>query len=117
MLSAAFIGIILGLWPYAGPALNGSIPGTAKFSVRISGAAGETVRLRAVDVPKGYIASFCTKLVCAPFRVAIALPKSGRETIELQLIENEAGAPQPRIVIVAANHGARATIAFSRAAH
>ncbi len=117
MLSTAVIGLVLTLAPYAGPALNGSDPGTAKFLVGVSGTAGQMVRLRAVGVPTGYIASFCTNLVCAPFRVAFTLPKSGREHVELQLIENTAGAHKPKTVTVAANGGIYASIAFSRATH
>ena len=117
MLSAAVIGLVLTLAPYAGPALHGSVPGTAKFLVSVSGAAGQMVRLRVVGVPAGYIASFCTNLVCAPFRVAFTLPKSGRAHVELQLIENAAGARKPKTVTVAADGGIDASIAFSRAAH
>ena len=117
MLSAALIGLVLTLAPYTGPALHGSLTGTAKFLVSVSGSAGQLVRLRAVGVPPGYIAAFCTNLVCAPFRVAFTLPTSGREHVELQLIRNAAGAHKPKTVTVAANGGIHASIAFSRATH
>jgi hypothetical protein len=71
------------------------------------------VHLRAVGVPAGYIASFCTRRVCAPFAVTFALPTSGRDAVELQLIENTPGAPPPHTVTVAAG-SARASIAFRR---
>lgn len=110
------VGLVLALSPYSGPPINGSISDSAKFSVAIRGNAGQVVVVRAVDLPKGYIASFCTARVCAPFRVTFALPKSGRERIELQLIENEAGATKPTTVSVRAD-GATASIRFSRGSH
>ncbi len=117
MLITALQTLVLILSPYSGPALPGSSPATAKFLVTISGTSGQTVRLRAVGVPKSYIASFCTNRVCAPSHVSFALPQSGRERIELQLIENQSGAQRPKTVTVAGNGGARASIAFSRATH
>jgi len=111
------LALVLALAPFTGPAPNGSLPGTAKFSVKVSGTPGQTVRLRAVGVPRGYIASFCTSRVCAAFHVSFELPKSGRESIELQLIENVAAVPKPKVVTVAADGAHASSIAFSRAAH
>jgi hypothetical protein len=107
--------ITIGLAPFAGPQLPGTIPGTAKFTVHIAGRARQTVSVRAVGVPAGYIASFCTDRVCAPFAVTFALPKTGSASIELQLIENTPGAHAPRRVTVTADGTAAASIAFSRA--
>jgi hypothetical protein len=109
--------LIVSLSPFSGPPPSGSVPGTAKFAVDVSGESGQAVRLRAVGVPRGYIASFCTRRVCAPFNVSFALPESGRESIELQLIENVAGARRPTLVTVAADGAHTASILFSRAAH
>lgn len=106
--------LVLGLAPYTGPVLPGSVPGTSKFGVSVSGTPGTTVELRAVGVPKGYVASFCTSRVCAPFHVSLALPQSGRQRIELQLIKNDPDAQGPRSVTVRAGRTATATIAFSR---
>jgi hypothetical protein len=95
--------------------LNGSVSGTAKFAVQVNGKGGQTVRLRTVGVPAGYVASFCTNRVCAPYHVSFVLPRSGRESIELQLIENVPGARKPRTVTVAADGAHAVSIAFSRA--
>jgi hypothetical protein len=107
--------LVLALTPYAGPAANigGDVVST-KFSVVVRGKAAQTVRLRAVGVPAGYLASFCTKRVCAPFRVSFALPASGRESIELALIENVPGVRKPVSVTVAAPGARPASIAFAR---
>lgn len=117
LLPIAMLSLSLFLGPYVGPPLNASIPGTSKFLVTVRGRAGQRVILRAVDVPAGYVASFCTDRVCAPFRVELALPYSGRQAIELQLIANEPNAREPRTVVVTANRSQRAAIAFKRATH
>ncbi len=109
-MSLPLVGLLIALAPLAGPQRSESVT----FSVDISGTAGEGVRLRAVGVPNGYIASFCTRRVCAPFRVAFALPNSGRESIELQLIENVPGTPRPKMVSVAADGARAVSIAYPR---
>ena len=110
MVALFLLGLVLGIGRYDGPSLPGSIRDTVKFAVRAMGMPGSTVRLRAVGVPKGYIASFCTEHVCSRDRVSLVLPASGRERIELQLIANERGARTPTAVSVAAD-GAR-TVRF-----
>jgi hypothetical protein len=110
----ALVALILALTSYAGPPLQDRSDGDAAFSVAVRGKAGQTVRLRAVDVPAGYIASFCTRRVCSAFHVSFALPPSGRESIELQLIENVAGTPRPAAVTVAAQGARSVSIAFKR---
>jgi hypothetical protein len=104
------IGLIIALAPFGGPVH----PGSAAFSVAISGQAGQIVRLRTVGIPSGFIASFCTPRVCAPFRVAFALPQSGRESIELQVIENVPGARPPKSVTVTAARARAVSIAYPR---
>jgi hypothetical protein len=104
----------LALAPFSGRSIPGSVPGSTKFVLHVHGSPGATVRLRAVRVPKGYVASFCTDRVCSPFRVSLALPNSGRELIEVQLIENVADSAKPQVLEIAADDGHTAIIAFSR---
>jgi hypothetical protein len=113
----AVVALTLALTPFSGPVALTSAPSSAKFSVAIRGSAGQHIRLRTIGVPPGYIASFCTDRVCAPFRVTLALPASGRASIELQLIENTPGARKPRTVTVAADGARSASIAFNRAVY
>jgi hypothetical protein len=94
---------------HAGSSLHA---GSTTFTVRLSGKPEQTVHLRAVGIPSGYIASFCTRHLCAPFRVAFALPKSGRDSIELQVIENVDGSVPPRTVSVAAAGARTVSIAY-----
>ena len=117
MIALAALAVALSLGPYHGPPLNGSVPGTAKFGLAVRGAPYASVRLRASGVPPGWIASFCTDRVCAPFRVTLTLPQSGTQLIEFQLIQNEGGARAPRTITVSSSDGTRATAAFGAATH
>ena len=97
----------LSIGPWTGPALNGTIPGTTKYALHVFAPRGATIRLKALDVPKGWIASFCTTRVCAPFGVTMTLAR-GRDTIELQFIKNYTSAKPPTNVhIIAIGAGAK----------
>ena len=74
------------LAPWTGPELPGSIPNTLKYRLVVAGASGKNVRLQTAGVPKGWVASFCTDRVCAPFKVGVAIPPSGVKVIEFQLV-------------------------------
>jgi stage V sporulation protein SpoVS len=117
MLSFIVLAVGLVLGPYAGAPLPGSVPGTAKFAVHVQGVPGSAVRLRALQVPRGYIASFCTDRVCAPRSVTFKLPPAGKQTIELQLVENTTNARPPTTVVVELNGTLRRSIRFTRATH
>jgi hypothetical protein len=110
VIGLPLVGLLIAVAPFGGPAHSGS----TAFSVAISGKPGEMVHLRAVGLPSGYIASFCTRRVCAPFRVAFALPSSGRESIELQVIENVRGSLPPKRVTVSAAGARTVSIAYPR---
>jgi peroxiredoxin/tetratricopeptide (TPR) repeat protein len=72
--------------PWTGPQLPGSSPDTAKYRLVVTGKPGQSVRLQAKDLPKGWIASFCTDRICAPLQVATTLPDSGVKVIEFQVV-------------------------------
>lgn len=87
----------LSLAPWTGPDLPGSIPDTAKYRLVVAGSAGRSVALRASEVPHGWIASFCSDRVCAPFKTTVAIPASGVKVIEFQLVPPSARAPVPKV--------------------
>jgi len=68
-------------------------PGTRSFAVRVEAPAGTVVRLRALDVPRGWTASFCTPRICSPFQVALAV-RGGTGTIQISYVPGE-GRPVP----------------------
>jgi len=85
------------LVPWTGADLPGSIPNTIKYRLVVADVAGRNVALKATNVPKGWVASFCSDRVCAPFRVSIAIPPSGVKVVEFQLVPPGAKRPAPRV--------------------
>ncbi len=80
------------LAPWTGPDLPGSLSSTVKYRLVVAGAPGSTVRLSAVGLSKGWLASFCTDRLCSPMQRIVALPSSGVKILEFQLIPNDARA-------------------------
>jgi hypothetical protein len=66
-------------------------PGAKSFAVRVNAPAGTLVHLRALDVPRGWIASFCTPRICAPFHVSFRLRERG-DAIQLTYVPTGADA-------------------------
>ena len=66
----------------AGTCRPSADPSVTEYAVRVHAPAGSTVRLRALDVPPGWTASFCTARICSPQHVDLPL-RSGAETIQL----------------------------------
>jgi len=93
------------LAPWTGPELPGSAPDTAKYRLVLTGPAGKTVALRAADLPKGWIASFCLDRICAPLRVTTTLPSTGVKVIEFQVVPPDARSlahvPSVRVIATA----------------
>lgn len=90
----------ISLAPWTGAELPGSVPNTLKYRLVVSGAAGRNVSLKAADVPKGWVASFCTDRVCAPFEVSVSIPDSGVKVVEFQLVPPQANAATPRVRVI-----------------
>jgi thiol-disulfide isomerase/thioredoxin len=89
------------LAPWTGAELPGSIPNTIKYRLVVAGTPGKTLALHTSDVPKGWVASFCSDRVCSPFKLSLALPASGVKVIEFQLVPPEAGAKVGKVHVVA----------------
>jgi peroxiredoxin len=101
--SATRTSTALSFAPWTGPQLPGSAPDTAKYRLVVTGKPGQSIRLHAVDLPKGWIASFCTDRICAPLQVATTLPDSGVKVIEFQVVPPDAKSlghvPSVRVVV------------------
>jgi peroxiredoxin len=89
------------LAPWTGADLPGSVPSTIKYRLAVAGNAGANVNLTTQGLPKGWVASFCTDRICAPFKVGVTLPPSGVKVIEFQLIPDAPGSAEPHITILA----------------
>jgi peroxiredoxin/tetratricopeptide (TPR) repeat protein len=93
------------LAPWTGAELPGSIPNTIKYRLVVEGAAGKTLALHTADVPKGWVASFCSDKVCSPFKLSLVLPQSGVKVIEFQLVPPSAGAKAGKVSVIATDGG------------
>jgi hypothetical protein len=83
-------------------------PGVTSFAVRVGAPAGSVVQLRAVDVPRGWIASFCTPHVCSPFHVTLPV-HAGTAAIQLSYVREDARAGAlHRLHVIAGSSGERA---------
>jgi hypothetical protein len=83
-------------------------PGAKSFAVRVAAQAGTVVRLSALDLPHGWIASFCTPHICSPFHVALPVG-AGTGTIQISYVpENAHAAPLRALHVAATNAAGRA---------
>jgi hypothetical protein len=89
----------------AAGACHAAAPGVRSYAVRVTAPAGSAVRLGALDVPSGWIASFCTPRVCSPFHVTLPV-RTGSATIQLSYVREDARAGGLRRLHVAARAGA-----------
>jgi peroxiredoxin/tetratricopeptide (TPR) repeat protein len=103
-------GAKLSVVPWTGAVLPGSIPDTIKYRVVVAGTAGKTIALAASDVPKGWVASFCSDKICAPFHVSVEIPDGGVKIVEFQLVPPAGKAPAPKVRITSTGDGPQASV-------
>jgi peroxiredoxin/tetratricopeptide (TPR) repeat protein len=108
-LGDAHAGTSLSIAPWTGAELPGSIPDTIKYRVIVVGGAGKTIALKASDVPKGWVASFCSDKVCAPFHVSVEIPDSGVKIVEFQLVPPAATSQAPKVRITSSGDGSESS--------
>ena len=102
-------GLSVSLAPWTGADLPGSIPNTIKYRLVVAGGGRANVLLRASNVPKAWVASFCSDKVCAPGRVTLALPDSGVKVVEFQLVPPGARATAPKVRVTGSDGRSQAT--------
>jgi peroxiredoxin/Flp pilus assembly protein TadD len=102
-------GPAVSLAPWTGADLPGSVPNTIKYRLIVAGVAGHNVALKTADVPKGWVASFCTDKICAPFKVNVAIPDSGVKVVEFQLVPPQAKSAAPRVRVIGSDGGREST--------
>ncbi len=98
-------GATVSVAPWTGRELRGSIPNTIKYRIVVAGHAGKNVTLKASDVPKGWVASFCSDLVCSPFTMALEIPPSGVKIVEMQLVPPDAKDAAPKVRVTSSGDG------------
>ncbi len=90
----------LSLAPWTGADLPGSVPNTIKYRLVVAGTAGKSIALSTADLPKGWVASFCTDRICAPFKVKVDIPASGVKIIEFQLVPPDKNAAPGKVRVI-----------------
>ncbi|TAM85673.1 hypothetical protein EPN42_14665 [bacterium] len=97
----------ISLAPWTGPELPGSVPGSIKYRVMITGAPHSTIALRVANaLPAGWIASFCTGQLCSLLRTDVTIPSGGVVSIEFQVLRNDESTLDRAIVHLDALDGA-----------
>jgi len=104
-LGSAHAGATLSVAPWTGAVLPGSIADTVKYRVVVAGTAGKTIALVASEVPKGWVASFCSDKICSPFHVSVEIPEGGVKIVEFQLVPPAGKAPAPKVRITSTGDG------------
>lgn len=92
----------IALAPWTGPDLPGSLASTLKYRLTVTGTAGRAVTLRASGLPKGWIGSFCSDKLCAPFESHIAIPAGGVKVVEFQIVPGDTPAAHSFTIQVSA---------------
>ncbi|HVA37155.1 MAG TPA: TlpA disulfide reductase family protein [Candidatus Dormibacteraeota bacterium] len=105
-LSARGRSAAITLAPWTGPELPGSVPGSVKYRLLMTGRPNSTMALAVGPLPGGWIASFCTGTLCSPFRAQVAIPPSGVASIEFQVLRADAPRPGRATVRLDARDGA-----------
>jgi len=83
----------LEIQPWSGKDLPTSTQSAARYRLTVTGKPNAHLRLEATAVADGWLGAFCTENVCAPGRVDVDLPKSGRAVYQFELIREGDSAP------------------------
>ncbi|MDQ2873151.1 MAG: hypothetical protein M3R35_08505 [Candidatus Eremiobacteraeota bacterium] len=108
-LLIALAATTLAFSPWHGKVLQAS-PGAIQYRLSVRGTPHTTVKLAAIGLARGWIASFCTDKVCSPMQYSMELPGSGTGAIEFQVIRNDPSAPHRTHVVVRSDAGASAAL-------
>lgn len=100
----------LSVTPWTGTDLQTTTERAAKYRLDVSGKPNASLRLRASGVSPGWLAAFCTPKFCAPQRVSVDLPKSGRAVFQFELIRESDTAPEQSGATIVAGDGSFVTV-------
>ncbi|MEO6835494.1 MAG: hypothetical protein ABI231_06255 [Candidatus Tumulicola sp.] len=96
--------------PWTGKNLATTTGAAVKYRLGVTGKPNSTIRLHAGGVAKGWLAAFCTPLVCAPMRVDVTLPQSGRAVYQFELIREEDSGPKQSGARITGDDGSAVTV-------
>lgn len=104
MIVLALVTVLLS--PWKGPSLPAAPTGNyeTSWAMTVHGAPHARVQLLADVAPKGWIAAFCTRRLCAPFHTVATLDGKGIAHYQFSLIRaGPKAAPHPKEVTIRAN--------------
>src|SRR5579864_2191286 len=100
------LAVLLTLAPWKGPLPAAATADAVKYKLTVHGRPGQVVRLSASGLPRGWIAAFCTRDVCSPFRYTMQLNARGGGFVEFQAVRTQDAAPRLVRVTVSSSDGA-----------
>jgi len=106
----ALILATMGISPWNGVDLPTASEAAAKYRLTVTGKPGEQVVLTTSHVAPGWIAAFCDDKVCAPTRLARAIPSSGKLVVQFELVRETEDAPHRSGAVIASSDGSRVTV-------
>jgi hypothetical protein len=103
MLILSLVTVLLA--PWHGAALPTTPTGeyVTSWALTVRGAPHQRVSLSAEGVAKGWVASFCTSRLCAPFRAITTLDARGIARYEFSLIQVDPKGPPGSLVTIRVN--------------
>jgi hypothetical protein len=107
--SLVLAALVLSLSPWRGPALPTAASAAAKYRLDVRGSAHQSVHLRVVNLPAGWMAAFCTPRFCSPLRYTMTLGGLGRGSMEFEAIRLDPHAGK-RVHLTVAGGTARAGV-------
>ncbi|HTX58653.1 MAG TPA: hypothetical protein VMH02_03170 [Verrucomicrobiae bacterium] len=84
----------LSLAPWTGTAFATTTGSAVKYRLTIKGTPNTTLHVVASGFARGWLAAFCTPLVCSPLQVTVRLPASGQASYAFELIREDEAAPR-----------------------
>jgi len=104
MIVFALVTVLLS--PWKGPSLPTTPTGNyeTSWAMTVHGAPRARVELRANGLPPGWVASFCTPRLCAPFHTLATLDGKGVARYEFSLIRTDPKAAAHAHATVRANN-------------
>ncbi|HEX5274627.1 MAG TPA: hypothetical protein VFW34_05065 [Candidatus Rubrimentiphilum sp.] len=111
MIVLALVTVLLS--PWKGPSLPTTPTGNyeASWAMTVRGVPHARVQLSADGVAPGWVASFCTPRLCAPFHTIAALDGKGIARYQFSLIRTDPKATAHTRASIRANNHAAATAA------
>lgn len=103
MILFALVSVLLSPWHGATLPTTPSGNYETSYALTVRGAPGSRVALSAEGVAKGWVASFCTPRLCAPFRTFATLDRHGTARYEFSLIRTDPSAVKHTHAVIRAN--------------